>query len=450
MELAGNLKRLRKAAGLTQEALAERLHLTGQAVSRWETGEGYPEITLLPTLADLLGVTVDALLRPAELTPEETYAIAGEALRLDQAGQHEEAVALLEEQVRLHPEADELRDRLASTLMRNARRLRKEGKPALGELELRKAEEAAEALLSSDDAWYRYQAETKLPELYYLLGERSKLKKLRPVIVDPYYSSLSNCAVGKDFYYLFERAVMNDVQNLSSHLGILAWRPVEKKDAWFDPDRPGEPLIYNPWAGEGEWGVSLEERYEIKRLQVELLELFSGGAGFGVFRDLELGALRLRLDMAAEMKDRAKLLETLELYVDRFAKRELVEWEKKRVLASDSFRMALKAQGLKGSETPETDAIDMLAPAERELMTEPISPVPALKHIQLCRVFMRDPPMLPYHLQEISTLLKERQFDFARQEPRFMAAEGVLADLVRELEAAGELPPKNLEARRGL
>lgn len=38
MELAGNLKRLRKAAGLTQEALAEKLHLTGQAVSRWETG----------------------------------------------------------------------------------------------------------------------------------------------------------------------------------------------------------------------------------------------------------------------------------------------------------------------------------------------------------------------------------------------------------------------------
>ena len=38
MEFSANLRRLRKAAGFTQEALAEKLHLTGQAVSRWETG----------------------------------------------------------------------------------------------------------------------------------------------------------------------------------------------------------------------------------------------------------------------------------------------------------------------------------------------------------------------------------------------------------------------------
>ena len=450
MEFAGNLKRLRKAAGYTQEALAEKLHLTGQAVSRWETGEGYPEITLLPALADLLGVTVDSLLRNAELTGEEMYAIAGEANRLEQSGQHDKAVALLEEQLRKHPGADDLRDRLASSLLGNARRLRKDGKTAQAETDLRKAEEAAEALLNSDDPWYRYRAETKLPELYYLLGERSKLKKLHPAYVDPYYSSLSNCAVGKDFYYLFERAILSDVNDLSSHLGILAWRPSGKEDAWYDPDRPGDPLIYSPWSGEGEWSLSLEERYEIERLRGELLELFSGGAGFGVFRDLEINTLRLRLDMAAEMKDKGRLLDTLTLYVERFAKRELVKWEKKRVLASGSFRMALAQQARKGSESPEAEAIALLTPAEQALMTEPVSPLPAFKHLQLCRVFMRDPPMLPRHLQQISELLEEKRFDFARQEARFRAAEETLAALVTALEAEGELPPKNPEARRGI
>ncbi len=452
MEFSANLRRLRKAAGFTQEALAEKLHLTGQAVSRWETGEGYPEITLLPTLADLLGVTVDALLRNAELTGEEIYAIEGEALRLTQEGKREEAIALLETQLMLHPEAELLRERMARYLLQNAHFLLHEGKNAQAELNLRKAQAAAEELRSSRDPWLRQQPETMLPEIYYRLGEKEKLRQLHGMTVDPYYPSMYNCAVGKDFYYVFERGVLDAVVQLNSLMEGLAFRMPKGRSSLrhAGPDEPGQPLLYEPYPGEGEWTVSDAERFEIMRSRLELLELFSGGEGFGPIREREIPVFKAMLTLAAEMKDRAKLLETLELCVERFAKRELVEWEKKRVLASDSFRTALAAQERKGSETPEADAIDMLAPAERELMTEPISHVPALKHIQLCRVFMRDPPLLPYHLQEISTLLKDRQFDFARQEPRFMTAEGALAALMRELEAAGELPPKNMEARRGL
>ena len=452
MELAGNLKRLRKAAGLTQEALAEKLHLTGQAVSRWETGEGYPEITLLPVLADFFGVTVDALLRPAELTPEEKYAILDSFTQLSQAGRDEEAIELLEEQLRLHPEEDFLRERMTTSLLLYARKLLAAGKDAKAKLALRKAEASAEALRTSEDPWIRRQPDAKLPEIYYLLGEKEKLRQQHVMTIDPYYSSMYNCAVGKDFYYVFERAVMDAVLQLDSHLGSLAFRMPKGRKSLLrrGPDESGEPLIYEPLRDEEEWSVSDGERFGIESCRLGLLERASGGEGFGPIREREIPVFKALLTLAAEMKDRAKLLETLELYVERFAKRDLVEWEEKRVLASDSFRAALAAQGRKGSETPEADAIDMLAPAERELMTEPISPVPALKHIQLCRVFMRDPPLLPYHLQEISTLLKERQFDFARQEPRFMTAEGALAALVRELEAAGKLPPKNTEARRGL
>lgn len=52
----------RKALGLTQKELAEQLLVSDKAVSKWETGAGYPEVTLLPLLAQTLGITVDELL----------------------------------------------------------------------------------------------------------------------------------------------------------------------------------------------------------------------------------------------------------------------------------------------------------------------------------------------------------------------------------------------------
>jgi transcriptional regulator with XRE-family HTH domain len=54
---------LRKEQSMTQKDLADKLNVTNKAVSKWETGEGYPEITLIPALAEILGVTVDELLQ---------------------------------------------------------------------------------------------------------------------------------------------------------------------------------------------------------------------------------------------------------------------------------------------------------------------------------------------------------------------------------------------------
>ena len=56
------IAQLRKARNLTQQQLADQLNVTNRAISRWERGDGYPEITLLPKLADSLGVTTDEIL----------------------------------------------------------------------------------------------------------------------------------------------------------------------------------------------------------------------------------------------------------------------------------------------------------------------------------------------------------------------------------------------------
>ena len=56
------IRRLREARGLTQRALAEAIGVTDKAVSKWETGRGLPDLSLVEPLAQALGVSVAELL----------------------------------------------------------------------------------------------------------------------------------------------------------------------------------------------------------------------------------------------------------------------------------------------------------------------------------------------------------------------------------------------------
>jgi transcriptional regulator with XRE-family HTH domain len=61
LSLAKNIKRLRRAAELTQEGLAEKLGVKQGAVSKWETEKADPPASILPTLAVTVGVRLDEL-----------------------------------------------------------------------------------------------------------------------------------------------------------------------------------------------------------------------------------------------------------------------------------------------------------------------------------------------------------------------------------------------------
>ncbi len=61
MTLGNKIAQLRKAHNITQEALAQKLDVTNQAVSKWESDQCCPDILLLPRLADIFGVSIDAL-----------------------------------------------------------------------------------------------------------------------------------------------------------------------------------------------------------------------------------------------------------------------------------------------------------------------------------------------------------------------------------------------------
>lgn len=67
MEFHQKLQELRKQKGLTQEELAAALYVSRTAVSKWESGRGYPNIDSLKAIAAFFGVTVDTLLSGDQL-----------------------------------------------------------------------------------------------------------------------------------------------------------------------------------------------------------------------------------------------------------------------------------------------------------------------------------------------------------------------------------------------
>ncbi|MBC3939687.1 XRE family transcriptional regulator [Anaerotruncus massiliensis (ex Liu et al. 2021)] len=73
---------VRKSKNMTQKELADLLHVTDKAVSKWERGISCPDIGTLPALADILGISTDELLRCRGQAPAENRgAPAGRELR---------------------------------------------------------------------------------------------------------------------------------------------------------------------------------------------------------------------------------------------------------------------------------------------------------------------------------------------------------------------------------
>ena len=69
--IGGFIAALRKANGMTQKDLAERLHVSDKTVSRWERDDGAPDLAVIPVIAEIFGVTCDELLRGERKPPDE-------------------------------------------------------------------------------------------------------------------------------------------------------------------------------------------------------------------------------------------------------------------------------------------------------------------------------------------------------------------------------------------
>ncbi|MBE6108055.1 MAG: helix-turn-helix domain-containing protein [Erysipelotrichaceae bacterium] len=61
MKIGEKIKTLRKKKGYSQSDLAEKLHVSAQAISKWETNQSYPDLELIPEIASLFGIMIDDL-----------------------------------------------------------------------------------------------------------------------------------------------------------------------------------------------------------------------------------------------------------------------------------------------------------------------------------------------------------------------------------------------------
>lgn len=118
LSIGKNIQNKRKAKGLTQEQLATAIGVSVAAVSKWETGGAYPDITLLAPIARILNVSVDELLGfEAELSRDEAMEICQQCARLFETGEFEKAVSFAAQNVREYPNSAFLKFRLGNVFM---------------------------------------------------------------------------------------------------------------------------------------------------------------------------------------------------------------------------------------------------------------------------------------------------------------------------------------------
>lgn len=161
LQISENLKKLRKDFGNTQEELAKHLGISVQAVSKWERGDGFPDITLLPYIAEFYKVTVDDILGCNDLRKQkELRDFEEKAHTLLNEGKRKESLALCREMQKKYPHEEAVLHNLIHDLytvdcVGNSREIIA----------------IANELLKSDDMEIRYGAIQMLSFTYARLGE---------------------------------------------------------------------------------------------------------------------------------------------------------------------------------------------------------------------------------------------------------------------------------------
>ena len=120
--LGENIKRLRLSNNITQETMAEYLHVSYQTVSKWETGTSLPSVTILPSIANMFGVSIDELYDPENHTKDEQVKqYMDEYAMLCSNGDNNGRVELMRRALAEFPRNYLFMDKLARSLYRTVR-----------------------------------------------------------------------------------------------------------------------------------------------------------------------------------------------------------------------------------------------------------------------------------------------------------------------------------------
>ena len=164
------IKRLRRERDLTQEEVAAHLGISFQSISKWERGDGYPDITMLPALANYFKISLDELLGMNELRKREHYDEINRKWAQDNKnGRHSENVARMHKALKTFPNDALLLVQLSTSLEKL------EGTPEEKRAHLKESVAVQEQILRyGEDSEVRCATMYNICHAYWKLGEHEK------------------------------------------------------------------------------------------------------------------------------------------------------------------------------------------------------------------------------------------------------------------------------------
>ena len=247
IQLGKKIKELRKAQGLTQDALAEKLGVSAQAVSKWENGDSFPDITMIPVLANFFKVSLDTLFNYDAMELEQQLdAILKEACKNDCFWKNpEKCEKILLDALEEYPCNDKLLRELLSLYECN---VRSGDHPEYAA----RAEKTAKKLLAeSSDIFYITSAKSELASVYKETGRYEEAKKLVDTL-PTWYPYMLNDKM---------RTAANVLEGKDRLDGAHEWKIIEIQELYIACEREAEAYIEM-----GEWEKALPALTEAKKV----------------------------------------------------------------------------------------------------------------------------------------------------------------------------------------
>ena len=233
IKIGAIIKKLRAENNITQDTLANALGVTPQAISRWESESGYPDIELLPILADFFSVSTDELLGYKLSEREQELAdIKKEMERLAQVGSVEERMAYARNAYARYPNDYEVRYNLAVCLYHVWDKTHDEA--LFGEIESLVGTVANEC----DDEDTRYTAINMLITLYGEVNQSEKAKEWVNRLTPMKYcrETALSCGIGDGNTEFYKQ---DEIDKLTDALGIAI------RNLAIDDELPNDSSTWN-------------------------------------------------------------------------------------------------------------------------------------------------------------------------------------------------------------
>ena len=248
MSIGSTIKRLRREKDITQEQLAEYLGITSRAVSQWECDRTAPDISQLPALCHVFGVSSDALLGiDIEKNNEEIKRYLDEATALGHQAKREERTALLREANGKFPRDYKIMQALADSLVNEYCR---KGIKEYGEV----FDLCNRILAECTESTTRYKATETLGMAYSYAGKKEEMRKLAEEMPRAHFSY--------ENFMMWHWKGDADFKEFQEYFSYSIYTIVEMLELAVAQRHDNGEFIYTP-----------EERINLWKTEVSLLEL---------------------------------------------------------------------------------------------------------------------------------------------------------------------------------